>query len=375
MLQAILTLALAAAQAPIAQMVPEQMLASQMSAGQMSRGRMTTRQTPVRTRPVVRRPSGGVVLPAPRIALKNGNSTAMDMLRCLADARVPLGAARMGGPVPGFPENALETFANTLAQVPVLIEAGVQLTRDGIPILMHDSTLDRTTTATGRVSDTDWGDIRVHYLIDNAGTETDFRVPTLDQAITMMEGRGILVLNVREDDALAPVARAIAAADARGFVIVNLYRPEQAGILHAIDPDVSLILPLASESDLEALEQHGVRLDRVAAWTGIDRLDERQPQLWRLLARRHMPVVFATLFVTDRTISETGDPSPWRELARAGVDVIPSDLAVEIGSVLTSGSDAEAAIRRCDGGTADGRTGSAQLPGAPARPLPEFNRR
>ena len=36
----------------------------------------------------------------------------------------------------------------------------MKLTRDGVPILMHDDTLDRTTNGTGNVADTDWADIQ-----------------------------------------------------------------------------------------------------------------------------------------------------------------------------------------------------------------------
>ena len=62
-------------------------------------------------------------------------------------------SAHRGGPVPGLPENAVETFEYALNHAPALIETDVRRTADGVLVLMHDETLDRTTTGTGRVDD------------------------------------------------------------------------------------------------------------------------------------------------------------------------------------------------------------------------------
>ena len=53
------------------------------------------------------------------------------------------------------------------------VEFDVMLTADGVPILMHDETLDRTTRCSGRVAELDFAQIR-------AG---DARVPTLAEAV------------------------------------------------------------------------------------------------------------------------------------------------------------------------------------------------
>ncbi|MGX7835704.1 glycerophosphodiester phosphodiesterase family protein, partial [Campylobacter fetus subsp. venerealis] len=67
--------------------------------------------------------------------------------------RIPMVSAHRGGPYPGFPENAIETFANVLEYTPAIIELDVAMTKDGVLVLMHDDKLDRTTTGKGSVSD------------------------------------------------------------------------------------------------------------------------------------------------------------------------------------------------------------------------------
>ncbi|WP_126446307.1 glycerophosphodiester phosphodiesterase family protein [Sulfuricystis multivorans] len=61
------------------------------------------------------------------------------------------------------------------------VEFDVMLTRDAVPILMHDATLDRTTRCQGVVADMTLAEIRA----------CDARVPTLGEAIGMCERLGL----------------------------------------------------------------------------------------------------------------------------------------------------------------------------------------
>lgn len=51
------------------------------------------------------------------------------------------------------PENTLEAFALAVSQKADGIELDVQLTRDGVPVVIHDETIDRVTSKTGYVKD------------------------------------------------------------------------------------------------------------------------------------------------------------------------------------------------------------------------------
>jgi glycerophosphoryl diester phosphodiesterase len=58
------------------------------------------------------------------------------------------------------PENTLAAFQKTPASGARWIETDVKLTHDGVPILMHDDTLDRTTNGKGAVADMTWADMQ-----------------------------------------------------------------------------------------------------------------------------------------------------------------------------------------------------------------------
>jgi glycerophosphoryl diester phosphodiesterase len=51
------------------------------------------------------------------------------------------------------PENTLASFERGLADGAVILESDVHLTRDGVPVLIHDEVLDRCTEGSGRVCD------------------------------------------------------------------------------------------------------------------------------------------------------------------------------------------------------------------------------
>ena len=96
------------------------------------------------------------------------------------------------GAAAAAPENTLESLGLAADQGAAMVEFDVKLTADGAPILMHDEDLDRTTTGRGAVAATVLADIRG---LDAGGWFADAwrgaRVPTLEDAIGLLEERGV----------------------------------------------------------------------------------------------------------------------------------------------------------------------------------------
>lgn len=273
--------------------------------------------------------------------------TTIDLMRCLVRQGVVLTSGHRAGPEPGYPENAIETAAHTLAQAPVLIEMDARTTRDGVLVFMHDDTLERTTTGSGAVGEHSLAQLQALRLKDDEGTVTAFSTPTLTQTLEFMRGRGILAIDVKEDASIPAIAEAIRAADARNYTLINLYRPSQARAFHRIDPQLSLIHPVNSLGDLEVLQLVGVNLQSLSAWTGIDRVDARDQPLWAALRREGVPVMFATLFLADRDVAAGGGARIFNGLANEGVDVIPTDHHLEAFAVLDARRSMGAGLAAC----------------------------
>ncbi|MGE5357938.1 MAG: glycerophosphodiester phosphodiesterase family protein, partial [Bacteroidales bacterium] len=88
---------------------------------------------------------------------------------CLRENDLALVAAHRGQPDQGAAENALSSFRASLAAGVPFLEIDIATTRDGQLALMHDDTLDRTTTGAGKVGDHTWAEIQAVKLKTPAG--------------------------------------------------------------------------------------------------------------------------------------------------------------------------------------------------------------
>lgn len=96
-----------------------------------------------------RRPATVLAVAGLAVAVMAGGAT--------AEPR-PLVAAHRGGALL-WPENSLPAFRGALGLGVDLLELDVHLTKDGEVVVIHDPTLDRTTTGRGAVADHSWGDL------------------------------------------------------------------------------------------------------------------------------------------------------------------------------------------------------------------------
>ncbi len=85
------------------------------------------------------------------------------------------------------PENTLESLATAADMGVKWIEMDVKLTRDGVPIIFHDETLERTTNGSGLVAETDYEDIKqLEAGSWYAESFTGIQIPTLEEAVEVL---------------------------------------------------------------------------------------------------------------------------------------------------------------------------------------------
>lgn len=84
------------------------------------------------------------------------------------------------------PENTLAAIRAGAALGHRMVEFDVKLSADGVPVLMHDDTLERTTNGRGRVADQPLASLR---RLDAGGGEP---VPTLAEVSDLLLSQGIL---------------------------------------------------------------------------------------------------------------------------------------------------------------------------------------
>ena len=92
------------------------------------------------------------------------------------------------------PENSLAAIDNAIKMGVDVVELDVQMTKDGHIILMHDKTLDRTTTGKGLVRECTLDSIKELNLKNGCAIKTIHRVPTLEEA--MLHAKGKIMINL-----------------------------------------------------------------------------------------------------------------------------------------------------------------------------------
>ncbi len=265
---------------------------------------------------------------------------------CLRERGHAVAAAHRGGPVPGYAENSIEGFAYTTSMVPALLEIDIARTKDDVLVLMHDDTLDRTTTGTGDVRAHTLEEIRALRLQDETGAVLDARVPTLREALEWANGKAILELDVKRGVSYEDVVAEVRAADAMSRVIFITYSTDAAVRVHGIAPDMMLSVSIEDIAELDALEERGVKLTRVLAWTGVETVNA---ELNRALAARGVEAMFGTLGNPNRSwdgrFARDGRER-YAEFAKGGLQLISTDRTIEAARDLDAndGADGIAAL-------------------------------
>ena len=129
------------------------------------------------------------------------------------------------------------------------IEFDVRLTRDGVPVVIHDSTLRRTGGLPDRVSDLTWDEIsKVDVGSWFAASFANETVPSLAQLFTLFQSNNsTLYLEMKCDS--ASEQRALAEACVRAIeehglkerLIVECFQLPALRILKEIDPDIKTV--------------------------------------------------------------------------------------------------------------------------------------
>jgi glycerophosphoryl diester phosphodiesterase len=128
------------------------------------------------------------------------------------------------------------------------VEVDVQLTKDGVPILMHDTTVDRTTNGSGRVDQLTAEQI-AQLTVKGGG-----RVPTLAQALAALQNRTTdLLLEIKEEQSASEVKHILSVVDKAHMTdrtIVQSFHEDVVRDAEAASPDLRVgLLRSALDSD------------------------------------------------------------------------------------------------------------------------------
>lgn len=203
------------------------------------------------------------------------------------------------------PENTMRALRLAVAQGADGVELDVQPSADGVGVVIHDPTLERTTDAAGEVAALPW----TRIAAARSGGEP---VPRIEEAVEWAAAAGaFLNVEVKSRGGEAPSVEAVRAAGMMGRTVFSSFYPEVVAELGRIAPEAERYFLTETWDDriragVRALGVHGVCPHHSIA----------TPALLEELAAAGLGVVVWTV----------DDPARVAELVRAGVRAVITNL-------------------------------------------------
>jgi len=260
------------------------------------------------------------------ISFKNANEFNNFLNR--KTAGFPLISAHRGGPMPGFPENAIETFENATTHQPVIIEFDVALSKDSVLVIMHDDKLDRTSTGTGLIGSYSYKELQKFNLKDNDGKVTDFKIPTLEEVLNWGKNKVLFTIDIKRGVPYKKIVAAVRKTKSESNAIIITYNANQAAEVHRLAPDLMISASARSIADIERLNQIGVPNERIVAFVGTAAPDKT---VYEYLHSKGITCILGTMGNLDRSALANPTQNVYENLLSNGADIISTDQLVLAG--------------------------------------------
>ena len=239
----------------------------------------------------------------------------------------PLISAHRGGKyIDAYPENCLETFQHISASHNFIIECDIAQSADGVFFLMHDNTLDRTTTGNGPVAGRDWAELSALSLKDHRGTATAYKVPSLKSVLEWAKGEAFLSLDIKKGVNKRELLNFLAEFDAYEFVEIITYSVKDAELIHRLAPEYVISMNIRNKEEWQRALESSVARQKIKAFIGTRK---KSPEFLNLLANNGVISTLGTLGNLDKQAKKKG-LAMYQTWVDEGVQVFATDYPLEV---------------------------------------------
>lgn len=233
-----------------------------------------------------------------------------------------LGVISHRGAASHAPENTLSSVRAGIEHGAEFVEVDVRLTRDGVPILMHDATVDRTTNGRGKVKALNYSQISTLDAGSWFGREhRGEAVPTFTEFLEVFtEARTLAFIELKgawSPEAVDLLHEQLEASNVSQRVVIQSFNEDTVRYVAGAAPDTARVL---LTRELNAATVNMVRdLDIDGIGAQLSLIEERHDVVQQLQAEG----VGAFAYTLNDEIA-------WEAAEVAGVDLIVTDNAVEL---------------------------------------------
>ncbi|HLP71630.1 MAG TPA: glycerophosphodiester phosphodiesterase family protein [Bacteroidales bacterium] len=263
--------------------------------------------------------------------------------------RAPFISAHRGGSLPGFPENSMATYENTLKNTYAIIELDPRYTKDSAMVIHHDPTLRRTTEGNGNVIDYTLAELLKLRLKDSKGNLTDYHMPTFDEVLEWAKGRTILVIDQKDVSAKDRLRKAEEHNCVQNVILI-VYSFNDAKLCYSLNKNVVMEVMIPSPEKVLEFDKTGVPWKNVVAFVGHNLPDS--PELYKMIhergalcmagSSRNVDLKFLRNQVTDfGTLKDE-----YMDFFAKGIDLIETDVPVYLGPLVNPSVPAQNPVKK-----------------------------
>lgn len=203
-----------------------------------------------------------------------------------------------------YPENSLKAFENAQQDCDI-VEFDVQVTDDGVPIVVHSNDLSLISETDKKVSESSWDSIKNTTIFDSEET-----IPTLQETVNTLSDKRIIV-DLKNSDELDKVYDTIQQHDCSVTVVAfnhELLKP-------TIDSDLKSAVYLSSDDKLRSIPEinsNKVPSSKQEALELADQMDCSAVHVEKSMVERSLVKDFQDEGYDVRVWTVRQDRSAWR---------------------------------------------------------------
>lgn len=263
---------------------------------------------------------------------KKQSSKLLETFAYKAGAPTMISAHRGGKGIKHYPENCLETLQYLSEHIEnIIFEIDVAKTKDNVLVLIHDNTLDRTTTGKGKITSLTYRQLQAFNLKDDFGNVTSYRIPKFKDVLKWAKSNNvILTIDIKRSVAVENVVELINKVGAQDIAIIITYDMKQAERAHKLAPGLLLSVSARNEEELDWLIHSGIPTQNMIAFTGTRLSSE---SLYDKIHSYGIKTILGTLGNLDNQAKRRGDSS-YKYWSKKGIDVLATDRPFQVYKAL-----------------------------------------
>ena len=242
------------------------------------------------------------------------------------------------------PENSIRAIQNCIDLGVNMVEIDIKKTKDNELILLHDKTLDRTTTGKGLPQDYTLAEIKQMRLRNGAGVATSHQIPTLEEAMIVAKGK--IWVNIDKGyDYFDLVEKVLEKTGTTQQVLIKAGLPYQKVVAENKEVLDKLffmpIIDMANPDAMTMVEEYIKNMQPKAFEVCFTQIDQALQNVLDRIQKSGSKVWINTLWPSlcaglndDRAVEENQQDSIWGKVIEMGASFIQTDRPKELVNYL-----------------------------------------